>query len=765
MSPHLTWKSRLPARIAVKLLQWRQSSRRLRSELLLSFVLMTVGLTSVMLVVVRNNAKEHAQQQIDQDLRNAVLIFRTVQRQEVMALARKADMLATLAQIRNGDPTAVTDAGEDPWKTDDCTLFLLADKNGKIVALHSSDAEFSLASAQELMLQAVKRGDNASWWFNEKNLYQVVLEPFYGPAGKQHAQGFVVVGRLIDSAAVADLARAASSGVAFRYGNFVSISSLAPLQEMELANHFTSDLGSFQIDLGGERFFASSIELTPSLHPSASLLFMKSYRPTAAYLHTLDRLLLKIALVTIFLGAGLIYLISDAVTRPLASLVLGVQALERGDYAYPLDDSGHNEVARLTGAFGVMRSALQKNAADKERLESQLRQAQKMDALGRLAGGVAHDFNNLLTVIRGHSELLLDRVQPGDSLHNNSQQILKTADRAASLTRQLLAFSRMQMLQPKVLDANELIVEMSKLLRRLVREDIEFSLRLGDSLGRIKADPGQLEQVLLNLTVNASDAMPRGGNLTIETRNVVVDETYARKLPSAQPGRYILLCVADTGHGMDAATQARIFEPFFTTKEPGKGTGLGLATVYGVVKQSGGCISLASEPGKGTSFELYFPRTEEPAEDASGDLARAIAAKTGRQRKTILIVEDEKEVRELASAFLDAAGYGVLTAEDGVDALATVERMGKSIHLVLTDLVMPKMPGIELGQHLRTLLPHVKIAYMTGYLEKNNGAQQLLDNAFFLQKPFSREALVSLVKHALEPRHHSRESSAHPTYV
>jgi signal transduction histidine kinase/ActR/RegA family two-component response regulator len=760
-----TWNRGALLRTILEYLRRGKQSRQLRTELLLSLVLLTVGLTFVILVVVRNNAQAHAQQQIDQDTRNASLIFQAVQRQEFVALARKADLFATLALIRNGDPTSVMDAGQDPWNTDDCTLFLLADKNAKIVALHSSETEFSLAAAQEILLRAVKHGDNSGWWFNGRDLYQVVLQPFYGPAGKQHPMGFVVVGRLIDGTAVADLARIVSSDIVFRHGETVAISSLAPLREMQLASRLPSRLGTSQISLGGERFFANSVDLVPSLRPSAGLLFMKSYGPTDAYLRSLDHLLLKIALVAIFFGAGLIYLVSDAVTRPLASLVQGVQALERGDYAYPLDYSGHNEMGRLARAFDDMRLSLQKNATDKEQLESQLRQAQKMDALGRLAGGIAHDFNNLLTVIRGHSELLLDRVQPGDSLHNNSQQILKTADRAASLTRQLLAFSRMQMLQPKVLDVNELIVEMGKLLRRLVREDIEFSLRLGDSLGRIKADPGQLEQVLLNLTVNASDAMPRGGNLTIETRNVIVDETYARKLPSAQPGRYILLCVADTGHGMDAATQARVFEPFFTTKEPGKGTGLGLATVYGVVKQSGGYISLTSEPGKGTSFELYFPRTEEPAEDASDSLARAISAKIGKPRKTILIVEDEKEVRELASAFLDAAGYGVLTAEDGVDALATAERMGKSIHLVLTDMVMPRMPGIELGRHLRALLPHLKIAYMTGYLEKNEDAQQLLDDAFFLQKPFSREALVTLVKHALEPRHHSRESSAHPTYV
>ncbi|MGC1617129.1 MAG: ATP-binding protein [Candidatus Acidiferrum sp.] len=725
----------------------------------MSFILLTAGLTCVTLVVVRNNAQTHAQQQIEQSTRSATLIFQAMQRQELMALSRKADLLATLAMIRNGDATAVTAVSDDPWKTDDCNLFVLADKNGKITALRSSESEFSTASAQGLLLRSVKRGESSGWWSNGKSMYQVVLQPLYGAAGKKDTRGFVVVGRLIDGSVAAELGRIASSDVVFRSGGSTAISTLAPLQEMELERQPPIHSDTSQITLGGERFFAGYLDLTSGLPPSAGLLFLKSYGPTDAYLQRLDHLFLKIALVTIFLGAVLIYLISDTVTRPLASLVRGVQALERGDYAYPLDTGGHNEMARLTVAFDTMRRALRANAGEKEQLESQLRQAQKMDALGRLAGGVAHDFNNLLTVIRGHSELLLDRILPGDSLHNHSQQILKTADRAASLTRQLLAFSRMQVLQAKVLDVNDLLADLGKLLRRLVREDIEFSLRLGDSLGRLKADPGQLEQVLLNLTVNACDAMPLGGKLTIETQNVVVDESYARKLPSAQPGRYILVSVTDTGCGMDEATKARVFEPFFTTKDPGKGTGLGLATVYGVVKQSGGYIWLESEPGKGARFELYFPRTAEAAENNPADLS-GLCTKSGRPRKTVLVVEDEKEVRELASEFLSSAGYGVLTAEDGLDALAIVERMGKSIHLVLTDMIMPRMRGVELGQRLRTLLPHVKIAYMTGYLEKSERNEELLGNAFFLQKPFSREAVVTLVKDALEVKHPTRESAA-----
>jgi CheY-like chemotaxis protein len=311
----------------------------------------------------------------------------------------------------------------------------------------------------------------------------------------------------------------------------------------------------------------------------------------------------------------------------------------------------------------------------------------------------------------------------------------------------------MQVLQPKVLDINELIADMGKLLRRLVREDIEFSLRPGDSLGRVKADAGQLEQVLLNLTVNASDAMPLGGKLTIETQNVVIDKKHARMRPSIASGEYVLVSVIDTGHGMDTATKARIFEPFFTTKEPGKGTGLGLATVYGVVKQSGGFIWVESEPGNGSRFEVYLPRTEERVAGEFGKTSRESAVSLGR-RKTVLVVEDEREVRELACEFLTAAGYNVLTAEDGREALETAERIGATIQAVLTDIVMPRMRGPELGLRLRILLPDVKIVYMTGYLEQNNGGTGFLADAFFLQKPFSRETVVRLVGQALNTERH-----------
>jgi two-component system cell cycle sensor histidine kinase/response regulator CckA len=303
----------------------------------------------------------------------------------------------------------------------------------------------------------------------------------------------------------------------------------------------------------------------------------------------------------------------------------------------------------------------------------------------------------------------------------------------------LLTFSRRQMLQPKVLDLNALIAEMGKLLRRLVREDVEFLLRLGESLGRVKADPGQIEQVLLNLTVNACDAMPEGGKLTIETQNVLVDKEYARTRPTIEPGDYVMLAVSDTGHGMDAATKARIFEPFFTTKEPGKGTGLGLAIVYGVVTQSDGLIWVDSSPRNGTRIEIYLPRVRERVDRPASD---DIAVSRPRRSETVLLVEDQEEVRELTSDFLTSAGYRVIAARDGDEALEIAQRLRQKIHLLLTDVVMPKMSGPELVKQIKRLLPDLKVVYMSGYIEQKEDYRELLEKGFYLQKPFSREMLL-----------------------
>jgi signal transduction histidine kinase len=716
---------------------------RLRTKFLLSLVIVITGLTCATLFVVQRSAQQRVRREVQEEALNAVLTFRVLQHDHAVTLSRKADLLALMASMRNGDATSIQDVGEDPWQSDEFHLLLLADREGKIVALRSRFDEFPVATAQATLSRSLQHSDRTAWWYSGKRLYQVVIQPFYdGPASKSALLGTVVVGRAIDPA---ELGRVSSSQIALRIGNNIVSSTLNPLPEREVAQRLASDGSTREnVEIDGERFFVQSVDLTTGLQP-ASILVLKSYSAAFGDLQKQNRLLAGLGLAAILVGVALAFVVSDRFTRPLEHLVKGVHALERDDYGYVLEPSGTDEVADVTRAFDRMRKTLKSNEAQKRELENQLRQAQKMEAVGRLAGGVAHDFNNLLTVIKGHGDLILDRLQPGEPLHLSAKQIDKAADRAASLTRQLLAFSRMQVLQPKVLDLNALVSEMSGLLKRLIREDISFSLRAGESLGRVKADPGQIEQVIMNLIVNACDAMPKGGRLTVETGNVSIDETFAKERPPMLPGPYVRLVVEDTGHGMDAETKSRIFEPFFTTKELGKGTGLGLATVYGVVKQSGGCIWVESEPHQGARFEVYFPVVTEP-EDQRGPEKASLAS--SHHAETVLIVEDEAAVRELASEFMKSAGYTVLTASDGQQAIAIVEA-GKSIDVLLTDVVMPRMRGPELAKRVRALQAETKIIYMSGYLEYNSGDGEFLEDGFFLQKPFTRETLVRKVNEAL----------------
>ena len=723
---------------------------RLRTKLLVSFVMLSAGLTCATLLVVRRSAEVQMQRQVEQDARNATLMFQVTEHQHQMALSRTADLLASVAYMRNGDTTAIEDANADPWKSDDCNMLALADKKGHIVSLHSTGSAFPTATAEVMLRRSLSSGNNMAWWINGNNAYQVVLQRFYdGPPLKNNLLGTVVVGRSMDSRAASDLGRISSSQILIRYGKDAVVSTLPPLQEREVLNQLQDDPSGQELYIEHEKFFVSSVDLTPGSLPTTNLVILKSYKEAAAYLARLNDLLLGLGLVAVLAGGTLVYLISDTFTRPLAVLLEGVHALQEGDFSRPIEARGGDELAEVTRAFDGMRGTLQRNEAQREQLEEQLRQAQKMEALGRLAGGVAHDFNNLLTVIKGHGELLVDRMKPTDVFYGSTRQIMKTADRAASLTRQLLAFSRMQVLQPRILDLNTLVADMSKMLRRLVREDIEFNFRLGDSLGRVKADPGQLEQVLLNLTVNASDVMPQGGKLTIETQRMKVDESHAHARPPLRPGKYVQLVVTDTGHGMDAATMSRIFEPFFTTKEQGKGTGLGLATVYGVVRQSGGFIWVESSPGNGARFEIYLPQAVGKEEE---DSRERVPGSSRRGTETILVVEDEDEVRSLACEFLQMSGYSVLTAKDGIEALEVSKRLGGSIQLLLTDVVMPKMHGTELAKTLKADFPSLKIVYMSGYLEQDTCSRQILEKAFVLQKPFSRGTLIRQIGEAFESK-------------
>jgi PAS domain S-box-containing protein len=383
----------------------------------------------------------------------------------------------------------------------------------------------------------------------------------------------------------------------------------------------------------------------------------------------------------------------------------------------------------------------------RKELEDQLRQSQKMEAVGKLAGGVAHDFNNLLTAINGYSELSMRRLDEGDPLYRNLSLIKKAGDRAASLTRQLLAFSRKQILKPAVLDLNNAIVEMNKMLQRLIGEDIDLLIGLTPDLGKVKADPSQIEQVLMNLAVNARDAMPMGGKLTIETSNVEIDREYINRQVSVRPGHYILLAVSDNGCGMNLQTQERIFEPFFTTKEVGKGTGLGLSTVYGIVKQSGGHVWVYSEVGIGTTFKVYLPRVDAPSEEA---VVSTVETKLQIGTETVLLVEDEEIVRSMTREILQESGYQVLSAEHAEDALQVVGEHSGPIHLLLSDVVMPGLSGRELAEQLAPLRKEMKVLYMSGYTDDaivHHGV--LEEGTAFIEKPFTPLTLSRKVREVL----------------
>src|SRR5438105_2381837 len=398
---------------------------------------------------------------------------------------------------------------------------------------------------------------------------------------------------------------------------------------------------------------------------------------------------------------------------------------------------------RLTGILGIGRDVTERLG-----LEQQLRQAQKTEAVGRLAGGIAHDFNNILTAITGHADLLLEDLGHHDPRRADVDEIRRSAERAAGLTRQLLAFSRQQVLQPKVVDLNALVLDMDKLLRRLIGEDVELATVLDPTLGRVTADPGQLEQVIVNLAVNARDAMPQGGKLTLETRNIDLDSSYTLEHSLVKPGPYVQLTVSDSGIGMDEETQAHAFEPFFTTKPRGQGTGLGLAMVYGTVKQSGGFIWVYSEPGRGATFKIYLPRVDAPVESAAPP---APVERPPRGSETVLLAEDEPAVRAIARQALERQGYTVLAAPSGADALALAAQHGATIHLLLTDVVMPGMSGRDLADRLTAQRPGIRVLYISGYTDNAIVRHGMLEPGLaYLQKPFRPDALVRKVREVLD---------------
>ena len=733
------------------------SDLRLRTKFLLSLLAITAGLTAATLLIVGYSVRNRVRENIREDVRNAVANYESFQAQQENSLARSAALLANLPNVRalmtTDDRATIQDASADVWKLSGSDLLVLANRAGNVVGLRASSSGLAPDTAQQLLRQSLSRGDAKDWWFGGGHLYEVVIQPIYfGPASADTMTGLLVVGHEVNQQAAREFASVASSEVAFNFNGAPVASTLNPALQTELsgqnrARQRGSSGAIREIQLGSELYLAQTVTLSLEGNPDVSLTVLKSVDKATLFLGGLNRVLIGVGLFSVVLGSTLVFWISHTYTKPLATLVAGVRALGQGDFSYPLEARRGDEVSEVTDAFVRMRTNLENTQQEQRQLEERLRQAHKMEAVGRLAGGVAHDFNNLLTIIRGNTDLLKDR-EGSDAFHQKClDQIQKAAGRAVSMTRQLLAFSRMQVLQPRVLDLNNTVAEMGKMLPRLIGEHIEYSFTPEANLFAVKADPGQIEQVILNLAANARDAMPRGGTLTVRTANASLNEVDAARRPPIVPGRYALLSVSDTGHGMDEATKSHIFEPFFTTKELGKGTGLGLATVYGVVKQSGGYIWVDSTPGAGTTFEIYLPQA---AGKASGPEPEEKASASHRGSETVLVVEDEAGVRELACQFLRVKGYTVLEASGGGEALEVAGRHEGAIHLLLSDMVMPKMSGGELASRLRVVRPEIRVAFMSGYSEFSRGdLGKDFPEAPMLQKPFSPATLVEIVREAL----------------
>ncbi|MFT5089679.1 MAG: two-component system cell cycle sensor histidine kinase/response regulator CckA [Candidatus Latescibacterota bacterium] len=483
-----------------------------------------------------------------------------------------------------------------------------------------------------------------------------------------------------------------------------------------------------------------------------------------------------VSLAIFFGGMVAVFIISTIVTRPLSQVIATADRIARGDLSkrtpviHPedeigrlalsfnhmldkLEDLNHNlegQVELRTHELTQQIEERQKAETERAVLEEQLQQSQKMEAIGQLAGGVAHDFNNLLMLITGNNSLVVGQLDPDHPAQSNLKEIQQASDGAVSLTRQLLAFSRRQVLQPQVLNLNEIIGRLEKMLRRLIGEDVELQMTYAPELGCVTADPGQIEQVIMNLAVNARDAMEHGGKLIIETQRVDIDAAYTTRHDVVRPetyGPYVMVAVSDTGTGIDAATQQRIFEPFFTTKERGKGTGLGLSTVYGIIKQSGGYIWVYSEEGKGTSFKFYLPHVDSNIQVV--ELPKTKMRIGGSE--TILLVEDDPSVRQLCVQLLNQCGYSVLEGEHPLHAMQLCEQYEGEIHLILTDVVMPKMSGPEMVELLEPILPNAKVLFMSGYTDNAVLAHKVLKPGLsFLQKPFSLDALANKVREELD---------------
>ncbi len=741
---------------------WHQ---RLEARVLVATTLV-VGLSLAgVLVATRTVVTSYSLNRSRQDLvaaRAAFLRLIDTRRQSAAGTARLIVDLPTFREPLTNPEVAVDEAtmsltAEDFRGKIGATFCVITNKAGTWIGKAGGPPGSSQTGVITAAVSAAQSGRAASDIFSVGGqLFLVVSEP---ARFASEIVGTFTAGFALDDGVAKELALVTNSDVTFTCpgvcGSSLSHEPRSALTAFVDGN--PSGLGAVGAEpdlrvIGGVTYVSGVSRLGRDETGATALVLLKDWAPTEAALARIHAVLLTVGAATfaLVLFGALGY--SRRLTRPIRDLAAAAGEVANGNWLGHVPEQGPAETRRMARAFNHMRTKIVRDNAERQKAaialqerEAQLRQAQKMEAVGRLAGGVAHDFNNLLTAILGYSDLLLDTLPPDDPTRHPVGEIAKAGRSAASLTRDLLAFSRKQVLQPVVLEFNKVVETTDSLLRRLVGADVEVVLDLDPALRRVKADPGQISQVLLNLAVNARDAMPDGGRLTITTRNGT-GAAIRQQLP---PGDYVLLTVADTGCGMSEEVRAQIFEPFFTTKAVGKGTGLGLATVEGVIEQSGGQVWVESAPGAGTTFFLAFPGTDAAIEPE--DIEPEAAPAGPERQETIVLVEDNEAVRALARRALTSDGYQVIEAGNGEEAIRLVRDRLAGIALVVTDVVMPVMGGRELVARLRAMRPDLRVVFTSGYASDPETAQhaQML-GASFLQKPFVPSALRRTVREALD---------------
>jgi signal transduction histidine kinase/ActR/RegA family two-component response regulator len=697
-------------------------------------------LTAAVLTVVHQGMRAHVREDLSTGLAAQSSVYSKIEEARHAQTAQSAALISGLPNVKalmsTNDRPTVQDGSESLLQTSGADLLILQNEEGEVLAFHAASGNLSVASAQPLLRNSDSKRD---WWFLGGRLFDVSLADITSGQGpSRHALGRVVLGRELSLQSLADAGSFGTSELLIQQQGKALLGSL-PQQSW---GDFESGLAKSPVAAGrrnqtnsvmvaGERYVYSSVEL-PGDHP-IQLYSLRSYDQATGFLWSLNRTLLILGLAAVGLGALIVFLLSRQITRPLELLADGARHFARDDFDFRLDAHGRDEVAELTRSFDQMRTSL------KQSRDGMLRSA-RLEAVGRLAGGVAHDFNNLVMIIKGYSDILLATASA--EAKPMLEEIKRAGERATGLTRQLLAFSRKQVLDPQIVDANQSVQNMVKMLRVLIGEDIELATSLAEGVHRIQVDPGQFEQVIMNLAVNARDAMPDGGKLILETKRCHLDEAYVAEHSEVIPGSYVLLAVTDSGCGMTREIREHIFEPFFTTKELGRGTGLGLATVYGIVKQSRGHISVYSEVGLGTTFKIYLPAVEKSLSVSTAESVVPVH----RGSETILLVEDEAALRSLAVESLKRLGYKVLEAGDGVQALAIADGHLGTIDVLITDMIMPKMGGLELAGKLRTKRTGIRTIFMSGYTEAATLDRARLEpDAVLLSKPFSIETLASKI--------------------